>query len=817
MFDRFTITARKVMRLARTECSTFKHGFIGTEHFLLGLLREDKSIAAAVLRTMGVTADKVIKEIEIEPSNTPPMGVIPFTKRAKQTLEAAVEEAAHLRHNYIGPEHILLGLLDDENGAAVQILLKMNVDIDDVRSEVLELITETVTTAEDEEEEKTVDATKKKAKAKKGKSALDQFGRDLTKYAADGKLDPVIGRKDEIERVLLVLARRNKNNPILLGEPGVGKTAIVEGIAQQIINGKAPEMLDGHRLIALDLAAMVAGTKYRGQFEERIKAVMAEATKEKIILFIDEIHTLVGAGGAEGAIDAANVLKPALSRGEIRCIGATTLDEYRKSLEKDGALARRFQKVIVDPPSVEQAEQILLGVINKYEAHHKVKYSKEALKTAVNLADRYITARFLPDKALDVIDEAGARVVLEKHRPKKLADAELDLETLEKSKINAVADQEFEEAASIRDKIEKLEESIKQLKLTWKQENKKKPVVTKKLIARTISKMTGIPLESLSASETEKLLKLESHLGKIVIGQTKAKEQLAKSLRKARAGLGDPNRPMGTYLFVGPTGVGKTLLAKAMAKTIFDSEEALITMDMSEYSEKINVSRLVGSAPGYVGYEEGGQLTEAVRRKPYSVVLFDEIEKAHPEVFNILLQIMEDGKLTDSQGRKVNFKNTVIILTSNVGSSAIINKSSLGFGGGSETSEEMIEKQISEDLNRTFKPEFLNRLDAKVIFTQLTKDELYEVLDLELHKVIKRLQEKGRTLELSPAAKDFLLDKGYNPEYGARPLRRAVGTYVEDLLAEEILKGAFPDNEKILLDRNPEDDHLFACNIVLEA
>lgn len=814
MFDRFTIAARKVLRLARNECAQFKHGFIGTEHFLLGLLKEDKSIAAAVLRNMGVAYDKVVEEIEIESSNTPPVGIIPFTKRAKQSLEAAVEEAAHLRHNYIGPEHILLGLLDDEKGAAVQILIKLNADIDDVRADVLELVTESIP-LEEEEEEKTVQAApKRKAKGKKNKSALEQFGRDLTKYAEEGKLDPVIGRKDEIERVLLVLARRNKNNPILLGEPGVGKTAIVEGIAQQIVDGKAPEMLNGYKLIALDLAAMVAGTKYRGQFEDRIKAVMAEATKEKVVLFIDEIHTLVGAGGAEGAIDAANVLKPALSRGEIRCIGATTLDEYRKSLEKDGALARRFQKVIIDPPTPEQTERIISGVISKYEKHHKVKYSRDALKAAVALAERYITSRFLPDKALDVVDEAGARVVLEKHRPKKLSDAEMELELLCKSKDDAVANQEFEEAAALRDKIEKLETMISDLHKTWKREKKKIPTVSKTLIAKTISKMTGIPVENLSASEAEKLLALEEHLSEIVIGQDKAKRQLSKSLRKTRAGLGDPKRPMGCYLFVGPTGVGKTLLAKAMAKIVFDSEDALITLDMSEYSEKINVSRLVGAAPGYVGYDEGGQLTEAVRRKPYSIVLFDEIEKAHPEVFNILLQIMEEGQITDSQGRKVSFKNTIVILTSNVGSSAILNKSSLGFGIGSETSEEMIERQIKDDLNKTFKPEFLNRLDAKVIFTQLTREELYKVLDLELDKVKKRLAAKTWKLDLTQSAKDFLLDKGYNPEYGARPLRRAVGTYVEDFLAEAILKGSFITEQVILLDKDPEEDSLKLAEVI---
>lgn len=817
MFDRFSIAARKVMRLARLECTNHKHGFIGTEHFLLGLLKEDKSIAAAVMREMGLTADAVLSMMDIEPSNTPPVGVIPFTNRAKQTLESAVEEAAQLRHNYIGPEHILLGLLNDEDGAAVQILLKFGLDIDDIRSEVLELITETVPEEEEPEEKVVETPPKKKTRSrKKGKSALGQFGRNLTKYATEGKLDPVIGRKDEIERILLILARRNKNNPILLGEPGVGKTAIVEGIAQQMVDGKAPEMLNGYQLIALDLAAMVAGTKYRGQFEERIKAVMAEASKEKVVLFIDEIHTLVGAGGAEGAIDAANVLKPALSRGEIRCIGATTLDEYRKSLEKDGALARRFQKVVIEPPSAEQTEKILQGVINKYETHHKVKYSSDAINSAVYLSDRYITHRFLPDKALDVIDEAGARVVLDKHRPKALADAELDLDLLLQSKKDAVTNQEFEIAADLRDKIEKLQASIKEIKRKWKKQNKKMPVVSKELVARTISKMTGIPSENLSASETEKLLKLEEHLGEIVIGQNKAKGQLAKALRKTRAGLGDPKRPMGVYLFVGPTGVGKTLLAKAMAKTIFDSEEALITLDMSEYSEKFNVSRLVGASPGYVGYEEGGQLTEAVRRKPYSIILFDEIEKAHPEVFNILLQIMENGKLTDAQGRVVNFKNTIVILTSNVGSQAILNRAPIGFGNSNLPSEELIERQITDDLNKTFKPEFLNRLDSRIIFTQLTRDELYEILDLELNKVRQRLEEKNWTLALTQAAQDFLLDKGFNPEYGARPLRRAISTYVEDYLAEEILRGSFVDKQDILLDMGEDLESLAICQKVVQ-
>lgn len=808
MFDRFTIPARRVMKLARDECHASRHGFIGTEHILVGLIKEDQGIAAAVLRQQGADLKKVRAQIKIDQVDTPAPGIIPFTPRAKQSLEAAIDEAVQMRHNYVGPEHLLLGLINDEDSAAVQILFSLNIDIDVIRNETYELTGESPVTTEVEDKQETEasssSSAKKRDNKKKSKRALVQFGRDLTELAEQKKLDPVIGRKDEIERVMLILARRTKNNPVLLGEPGVGKTAIVEGIAQQIIEGKAPESLHEHKIIALDLAAMVAGTKYRGQFEERIKAVIQEATETKVVLFIDEIHTLVGAGGAEGAIDAANVLKPALSRGEVRCIGATTLDEYSKTLEKDGAMERRFQKVVVEPPSKTESEQILYGLLSKYEEHHKVSYSNEAIEAAVHLSDRYINNRFLPDKAIDVIDEAGARLVMDNYRPSHLRDAEKDLESLQRSKEEAVASQKFEYAAEIRDKIAGLETAILELEHQWENREKTVPTVDKELIAITVAKMTGIPVASLSTSETDKLLKLEQTLNSYVIGQSKAKLAVAKALRKTRAGLGNPNRPVGCFLFLGPTGVGKTLLVKALAKELLDTEDSLISLDMSEYMEKHSVSRLVGAPPGYVGFDEGGQLTEAVRRKPYSIVLFDEIEKAHADVYNMLLQIMEEGHLTDSNGRKVNFKNTIIVMTSNVGSSAIQNKSPLGFGGTGESNESIIEKQIEEDLNKTFKPEFLNRLDDKIIFGQLNKEELYEVLDLELSKVQKRLEERSIKLTLTQEARDFLLKEGWNPDFGARPLRRAVATHIEDLLAEEILRGTIKPDSEVQLDLRNE-------------
>jgi len=801
------------MRLARIESHNLSSDSVGTEHILIGLRLEDAGFAAGTLRQAGVKIED-LKNIIIngskKASRPPPIGRMPFSEMAKKALEMAFAEAEEMRHNYIGTEHLLLGILDDSENNASKILIQLGHDIDLIKQELYEIVGEAVVQSEAEEEEEVVSgAISKQQKGKSAGKALSQFGRDLTKLASSKKLDPVIGREEEIDRITLILARRTKNNPILLGEPGVGKTAIIEGIAQRIASGKAPESILDHKLIALDLTAMVAGTKYRGQFEERIKAVLKEVINKNIILFIDEIHTLVGAGAAEGAIDAANVLKPALSRGEIKCIGATTLDEYRKYLEKDKALARRFQKVTIEPPSRSDTVQILRGLQSRYEKHHKVEYEPEAIVAAVELSDRYITNRFLPDKAIDVIDEAGARKVLDLYRPKDLRESEDKLKDLKRSQEEAIASQDFEGAAAYRDDIIKLSDHINRLKIRWKKIRTKREhnKVDKDLVAQTVAKMTGIPVDNISASESDKLLALETDLDKTVIGQQAAKEVLAKSLRRARAGLGDPTRPTGCFLFLGPTGVGKTLLVKAMAKSMFGSEDALIPLDMSEYMEKHNVSRLVGAPPGYVGYEEGGQLTEAVRRKPYSIVLFDEIEKAHSEVFNTLLQIMEEGKLTDSLGRRVDFRNCIIVLTSNVGSDAIKNKAPLGFGG-SSTADEDIAKQLESELSRTFKPEFLNRLDGKIIFKQLTKEELQKVLDLELAKISARLKVKGREFELTEAARDFLLSKGWNPEFGARPLRRSVENYVEDLFAEEILKNNFPENTAMMVDKSDNEENL---------
>ena len=799
MFDRFSLAARKVMKFARDEAYKFKHDYIGTEHLLLGLILEDESIAAAVLRKASIKAENVQGEINTAPSPNPIQpGQIPFTKKSKQALEASVECAAGLRHNYIGPEHLLLGLIADQENQAAKILGKLNVDLAALKTETFELIGEPVaaepTEPEPAEESFLAAASEpenKTDKKKQGK-ALAQFGRDLTQLARDGKLDPVIGRKNEIERVLMILSRRVKNNVVIIGSPGVGKTAIVEGIAQQIISGDAPQSLLNHQIIALDLAALVAGTKYRGQFEERIKAVVEEARKTKVVLFIDELHTLIGAGGAEGAIDAANVLKPALSRGEIRCIGATTIDEYRKSIEKDGALERRFQKIIIDPPTSEQTEEILQGLISKYESFHNVKYTSEAIKDAVRLSIRYVTNRFLPDKAIDVIDEAGARSVMERTRPARLSEIEKQLSSIKRTDAKSLLDHSEE--------IEKLQQEQNKLLQQVKKNIKKTFIVDRPMIATTIAKMTGIPVEKLSSSDAQKFLMLEEHLNKTIIGQEKAKAAVCKALRRSRAGLSDPKRPICSVLLFGPTGVGKSLLGKEIAKALFDSEDALITIDCSEYGEKHNVSRLLGAPPGYIGYDEGGTLTEAVRRKSYSVILFDEIEKAHPEFYNILLQIMEDGVLTDSTGRKVDFKNTIILMTSNVGSDIIKNKSSLGFGTSQDGSEEMMEKQLSDEIGNTFKPEFLNRLDGRIIFKQLTKPELVKILAIELNKVKARLVVTSRDFMLTKSAEDFLLEKGWNPEMGARPLRRAVSQYIEDLLAEEILKGNYPENSTISLD-----------------
>jgi ATP-dependent Clp protease ATP-binding subunit ClpC len=790
MFDRFTDRARRVMGLARQEAQRFNHEYIGTEHILLGLIQEGSGVAANVLRNLDIDLDKIRREVEKIVQSGPSMvtmGQLPFTPRAKKVLELAVEEASNLGHNYIGTEHLLLGLIRENEGVAAQVLLNLGLKLEDVREEVLELLGADMPTESSSPEQK-----------KGGKSktpALDAFGRDLTELAREGKLDPVIGRQNEIERVIQILSRRTKNNPVLLGEPGVGKTAIVEGLAQDVIKGNVPELLRDRRIVVLDLAMMVAGTKYRGQFEERIKAVMTEVRRVRnVILFIDELHTLVGAGGAEGAIDASNVLKPALSRGEVQCIGATTLDEYRKYIEKDGALERRFQTIMVNPPSKEETIEILQGLRDKYEAHHRVNYTEAALEAAVELSSRYITGRFLPDKAIDVIDEAGARLRMKSMtRPPDLKDLEGEVKKLEKEKEEAVASQDFERAAALRDKADKLKKKREQIKREWRESNQESGgTVDVDVICETVSKMTGVPLTRLEKGEAERLLTMEDEIHKIIVSQHEAVHAISKAIRRSRSGLKDPRRPMGSFIFLGPTGVGKTLLAKALAKFMFGEEDALITIDMSEYMEKHNVSRLVGAPPGYVGFEEGGQLTEKIRRRPYAVVLFDEIEKAHGDVFNMLLQIMEEGHLTDSFGRRVDFKNTILIMTSNLGTAMVKNQSSLGFGLKSDEADyESMKKQLKEELEKEFRPEFLNRVDDVIIFRPLNREDLTHIIDIELARVKQRLADKSIMLELTKEAKEFIIDKGFNPDFGARPLRRALEQLVEDPLSEEILRGTF--------------------------
>ena len=797
MYERFTDRARKVMQYAKQEAQKFNHEYIGTEHILLGLAREGSGVAANVLQNMDIELKKLRLEVEKMVASGPELvsvGQLPFTPRAKKVLEFAFEEAKGLGHNYIGTEHLLLGLLREEEGIAARVLQNSGVKLDEVREEVLSLLG-----AEFSEE-----PTEKPGKKSKSKTpALDSFGRDLTELAREDKLDPVIGRQDEIERVIQVLSRRTKNNPVLLGEAGVGKTAIVEGLAQNIITGNVPELLRNRRIVVLDLALMVAGTKYRGQFEERIKAVMNEVKRAKdVILFVDELHTLVGAGGAEGAIDAANVLKPALSRGEIQCIGATTLDEYRKYVEKDGALERRFQTVIIEPPSRVETVDILKGLRDRYEAHHRVQITDGAIDAAVDLSIRYITGRCLPDKAIDVIDEGGARVRLKATtRPPDLRDLEDEIERLAKDKDEAVAVQDFERAARLRDKADKLRQKRETIQREWeKQSQEVDGVVDEEVVAEVVSKMTGIPLTRLEAEEAERLLSMEAELHKMVVSQEEGIHAVAKAVRRSRAGMKNPNKPVASFIFLGPTGVGKTLLARALARFMFGEEDALIQVDMSEYMEKHNVSRLIGAPPGYVGYEEGGQLTEKIRRRPYAVVLLDEIEKAHPDVFNMLLQIMEDGRLTDSFGRKIDFRNAILIMTSNVGAETIKNQSALGFRRTSaDQNYEMMKKQLMEEVERQFRPEFLNRLDDTIVFRALTRDDLQSIVDIELSHVHERVRERGLDMELSPEATEFLIDKGYNPDFGARPLKRAIENYVEDPLSEAMLKGTFRGKDKLLV------------------
>ncbi len=817
MFERFTDRARKVMALANQEAQRFNHEYIGTEHILLGLVKEGSGVGANVLKNLDVDLRKVRLEVEKLVKSGPDMvtmGKLPQTPRAKKVIEYAIEEARNLNHNYVGTEHLLLGLLREHEGVAAQVLMNLGLKLEEVREEVLNLLGAGV---DNDEAGKAPQANEGSAPAGKGGKnsktpALDSFGRDLTELARDNQLDPVIGRMNEIERLIQILCRRTKNNPVLLGEAGVGKTAIVEGLAQKIIGNDVPEILADRRIVVLDLAMMVAGTKYRGQFEERIKAVMNEVRRAKnVVLFIDELHTLVGAGGAEGAIDASNVLKPALSRGEIQCIGATTLDEYRKYIEKDGALERRFQTILVEPPNNDETVEILKGLRDRYEAHHRVNITDGAVMMAVELSTRYITGRVQPDKSIDVIDEAGARIRLKNMaKPPNLQEIEEQIERLSVDKDEAVKAADYERAAELRDQAEAMRRQKEDILREWRAKSKEVDgTVDEEVIAEVVSKMTGIPLTRMDTAESERLLKLEDDLHKKVVSQHEGIVAIAKALRRARSGLKDPRRPMGSFIFVGPSGVGKTLLAKTIAEFMFGNEDSLIRIDMSEYMEKHNVSRLIGAPPGYVGYEEGGQLTEQIRRRPYSVVLLDEIEKAHPDVFNTLLQVMEEGQLTDSFGRHIDFRNVILIMTSNIGAELI--KSGGGFGftkKDEETDYQKMKHTLMGEIERYFRPEFINRLDDIIVFRALNRENLVQIVDYELRKVRSRLAQKNMVLEVEESARDFLIDKGYNPDFGARPLRRAIEQHIEDALSERILRGEFKTNQKVIAFKTPEHDHL---------